>query len=487
MNSQISNKKEHKIYKLLVFSLFLLLNPNFHIIDFLPDFIAYFIIARLLEKAADSAAYFEEARSSFLKLAYVTLAKIPAMILISYIRTKNTHDNDVYALFALVFAILELIYLISAIKNIFDAVFHLGERADAPSLISPYKLTKRRSFTPEALRSFCFFFAICKCVFYVLPQLFILTTTNDYGITMAPTAKYYPYMIIATQVLGFILGIIWFVRTKRFVFAVYSEGKFDAALEFMQTDSGRERFLGRVKLRKLKYSLTALAFASFFSLELIFTNLRQINLLPHFLYGIILLYAMHKSFEFSKKSLPVYISGSAYIVISAICYVFSFRFLNTYGYIDLISEPEAMRYYSPVLLFTLLEAICLLVFLTCSAVSYSGFIHRNTGLIDMESEKYSRADKEYHKGLVTRVYVMFGLGLLAGISKCVNVFLNREISILFSDITDVTKPTFATSPLPWFGLVVFVTAAIYIGYSLYLTSNLKEEIEMKYADAPEDF
>ena len=87
-------------YGWLIFALIMLFNPNLQLIDILPDFIGFFILAKFIERAADAAPYFEEARAAFVKLGYISLAKIPALFVIVLVRSKNTLDNDIIALFA---------------------------------------------------------------------------------------------------------------------------------------------------------------------------------------------------------------------------------------------------------------------------------------------------------------------------------------------------------------------------------------------------
>ena len=129
------NKK--KFYSLLIFSLVFLLNPNINVIDVMPDFISWFILARLFERAADSAPYFEEARAGFIKLGYINLAKIIGLLIIFFVKSRDTSDNNIFALVSLSFAAVELLYLFPTVKNIFLALFHLGERTEASALISP--------------------------------------------------------------------------------------------------------------------------------------------------------------------------------------------------------------------------------------------------------------------------------------------------------------------------------------------------------------
>ena len=75
-------KKKRNYYLRIGAALVLLCNPNIHVIDILPDFIAYFIIFSLLSEAADLAPHFAQARDSAKKLALIGLFKIPAAFLL---------------------------------------------------------------------------------------------------------------------------------------------------------------------------------------------------------------------------------------------------------------------------------------------------------------------------------------------------------------------------------------------------------------------
>jgi hypothetical protein len=363
---------------------------------------------------------------------------------------------------------------------LFEALFHLGERTEAEALIKPFKISKKRSLAPEKLRTLSFIFVISKALLFTLPEFLILTSTTDYGTRVMRFAKFYPYAVVLAQLIGLCIGIIWLSYAHKYLIAVVKEGKFDTALDFMQTEGGRERYEARAKIRRLKSSLTALAIASFFSIELVFSNFEDINLLPHFIYGAVLLYAMKKIFENSKTSKHVYGLGILFIVSSAVFYVFSFRFLDSYNYSDLLYLDEAVSAYVPLLVFSVIEAITLIAFLVSCAISLKSFVKMNTGLISPNTERYSEHEKEYHRSIMRRIYVMFSLAGLNGVLKCINVFINRDVQIIMTRPNEILTSSYAASALPWFSTAVFVSSAIYIGYTLYFISNLKDEIDMKH-------
>ena len=61
----VKGRAPAKARALSVLCLVFLLVPNFNIIDVLPDFVAYLILARFFGRYADYAPYFAEARESF--------------------------------------------------------------------------------------------------------------------------------------------------------------------------------------------------------------------------------------------------------------------------------------------------------------------------------------------------------------------------------------------------------------------------------------
>ena len=473
----MDQKSRKRFYGLLILSLVLLFNPNINIFDPLPDFIAWFILAKLFEKAADAAAYFEEARVSFLKLAWINIAKFPAFLFILMVRGENVHDNDVYALISLTFAIVEAILVIQAIKNIFAALTHLGDRTSAESLIKPFALNKHgfRTMPVDALKGYTYFFAICKSALYALPDMFLLTRVNEKG-QILTASRYYPLALILAQILGLILGIVWLKRILKYAKSVYKEGLFDEALEFMASEDTQVKLETKKNIRVISFALTLMAVASIFMLDISLDSFNMINILPCFIFGIFLIISLCTMRKYISKNIALYISGFLFVAISALAYVFSLTFHSSYEYLDLIKNSEARNAYLYVQIFGVAEFIAITAFLLIFIKTLKEFILNNTG-VNPQSDRYLKMEKDYHKSLFTRAYIFIGLGILSALAKCVNIFLNSDVQYVFTNINEVM---IAASPIPWFNLVVTATAIFFIAYSLYFTSYLKEEVKMKF-------
>ena len=213
-----SLKEKKKSAFPIFLALFLLFNPNISVIDYLPDFIAYLILAKVFLKASDRAPFFKEARDAFIKLAWCNLLKIPALFLITWSRTGNSYGNDTIAIASFVFAVFELFLMITAINNIFDALFRLGERSNCASLISNFKTSNKKSMSPDALKTLTYAFAIIKCACYGLPDMLLLTTMREtaHGTQIITIDTKYPIVLIISQIIGFTIGVIWFKRIKKY-------------------------------------------------------------------------------------------------------------------------------------------------------------------------------------------------------------------------------------------------------------------------------
>lgn len=478
---QIKKEGAIKPWQLMLCLVFLF-NPNVNVIDILPDFVAYFALARILERAADSAPYFEETRKACVKLAWLSLAKLPAFLLIVFIRSHNTLDNDVYAMMSTIFAVLEITLLIILIKNLFSALFYLGERGGAVSLIAPFPARRAgRTVRPEALRSYTVAFAVCKCVLYALPDYFLLSRTTDSGVLVtAPLSRYYPVAIIVSFAAVLVLGAVWLALCKKYIAAVLGEGKFAAALGALARAGSEKEYELKRKRRSIRFALRLLAVATVFSFPLALTETNEINVFPEFIYGALLLLALFKLGEHTSSSAkPVLFSGGAFVLSSLLRFAFSVRFHASYTYYDMLTSKAATSAYLPVMILSVPELLAFFVFLFFALRTLHAFIAENTGL-SPTSENYNRTERDYHASLKMRANVLTGLAALAALLKCVNVFLNSNVELIYSAGDSYTGVT-TSSPLPWFGAAIVAAVVAYVGVAIYFSSVIKEECEMKYS------
>lgn len=463
----------------LLFALVMLFNPNIQLIDFLPDFIGFFILAKYFEKASDCAPYFEEARSAFMKLGFISLAKIPALVIMVVVRSGNIQDNDIIALMTLIFAVFELIYLIPAIKSIFDALTYLGERSEVKSLIS-----NGTFISTDSLRSFTFAFAIMKCLLYTLPEFLKLTRSVEIGSTtsMLTGSRYYPWAVVASLILGFIFGGVWLNRALRYVRMVKKEGKFFTELENFATENSYSEFERKIDFRRRNRIFLGFIMAAISSIDLTFSNLDDINLLPSFIFGIIFtfsLFCLSKMLN-SNGALPksIIAVGLLLNIFSVLRYIFEVRFLTDYGYVELLDEKNkaAMKLYKNIEIFASLETVFHIALIILFFLVMKQYTRENLGHFNSESNPKIKAD--YYMDIDRKTFILSALGILVGVMSIINVFINGNVQIMFTHSTTITMPTLVVSSLPWFGLVVTLVGIAYVFYAVYYFSFIKDEMEI---------
>ena len=201
--------------------------------------------------------------------------------------------------------------------------------------------------------------------------------------------------------------------------------------------------------------------------------------MPNFIYGILILIGVIVLQKHCQARRALFVFGGAFSLLSLTSYIFLARFLSEYSYADIESLKPAANAYLLVIIFAALEFISLVLFLIFIAKTFRSFVLTNTG-ISPESDRYLKMEKEYHETLIKKSYVMTALGIVAGLVKCINVLLNQSVKLIYTDESDFMMPIISSSPLPWFNLVITLTSIMYIGYTLYFISTVKEEVKMKY-------
>ena len=469
----------------VVFALFLIINPNINIVDVLPDFIGYLILLGVIKKASVTVPYFDEAKVYLTRLLWLSVLRFPAALAMLAIRDANTADSDIIVLLTFVFAVAEVLLMIFAISNLFAGLFYLGQRTDAPALISPYIVCKKKKVSVESLRILAYAFALCKAALNFLPETLRLTKTVSVGSTVYVQymAQIYPLALLLALVLSTIIGIVFIIYAKSYLIAISKDDNnsvgFHSAVEIMynfnKLDTDR-----KLQNERLFRAIRILTVASIFSLEIIFDNFHGINILPHCIFGaFITVGAILAAREIKSRCLTATaVIGSAYCAISIIAFASSVIFLSNYSYQDLLVGDFAKAQYIPVIVSSTLEIIALLSLLTLVSLINHRFVLLNTG-ISRNSEVYNSQDRDFHRSLIARGYILYGLAALSGIAKFIQVLLNFNVKIIFTS-EEMDSAAIITNPLPWWNTVVVALTLAYIIYSFIYYSSLKEEIEYKY-------
>ncbi len=466
---------------LIILALAILVNPVVRVADVLPDFIACLLLIRALGYAADRAPFFEEARNGLLNLGIVSLAKIPAFMIISLARGGNTLDNDTSVLFTFVFSFIEAIILFGIINNIFAGLFYLGERSSLASAIRPFALSEKRErkASPESLRSFAFVFVAIRAALTALPEMLLLTRSTDGGKGAVNPMALYPYSIVLSIIAVLVLGLILAKRGCAYIRAIRDDGSFFRAIDALIDAERADEVEKRIANKRMRAALTTLIIAAFVTVELRVDNLSSVNIVPHFILGLALMLGVYLVGKYTDGNRYAFIGAAAYTALGVASFILEIVFTDKYGFGALVRDGAARDAYIPIIVVAVLELCALSATFLFLARGLVEFSRRHTGL-DPESDRYGRHERQLHEDIKKRIILYGASGILVGTVKLLDVIFRY-----FSDRTYValedTIGTVVSGLVPWFGLVMVIISGVHIGIAMYVLGGLKNEVESKYS------
>ena len=468
-------------YRWVIFGLCLLFIPAVNVLDVFPDFIAYFILAGVLSHGVNKLPYFEEARTAFIKLGFINLCRVIAIVLILRIRAINYDDTDIYAMMTLLFGIVESIYLFPAISNLFDALFYLGQRSDSQAILAPVRLIGRKIST-DTIKNLTYFFAGARAVLALLPELCYMSGTSKTGtaIITHPYAHLYPLVLAICFTLSLIIGIVWLVATAKYSRAIGRENLYYTSIDALVTEDRRPEIENKVKLRRSCSALNIMMLASLFTLEINFDNFGDLNILPHFIFAILLVSGLRHLTSKTKYTTVASLVTIGYTAVSLVGHGLLIAFFEKWeSYTEIKRIPAAAQEYDLIKALSVVEFVFAAALIITVMLALKSFVENNTKIAP-NAEGYGIPDRDFHRSLFRKNIIYTAFGILATASKAVQVFLNggsdyEHVDSALGDITSIQ-----VTALPWFGLAMTVLALLYTGSALYFFGILKDELKMKY-------
>ena len=479
MLNNFSDSKKCFSYGAVAFALFLLCNPAIAFFDIFPDFISYLILMRAVSFLAKRVPFFEEARIGFFKLALLSFARIPALLLSSFIRSSNTQDGDIIVLLSLVFSIIEALLAFSCISNLFAGISHIGLRSGNKWVIG-------ENPTADNLKTLTFFFTAVKCIAPVIPEFSRLTSADSIGTltTYSEGMRYYPIAFVVCQTLGYVIGLVWFSYFVRYLRAVCVQGGlYDTVMEFSSSEK-EAQIEYKSKLEKVKSGLWFIIPAAFLSFDFTLDVFNDVNVLPGFIIGILLLFSIYRLTTVkSRTTVLSLILGAVFTLSSLVCWIFSIRFFSKYTFIDLNLHDEVTRAYSTVKILSFIELATFILFLALFTLVLISFIKTHTGSSPCGTENpfisdggtYTSYDRAYHKSLFIRAWVFFCFSVLSGALRLLLVFVKAEREFSYG--------AFIPAVAPWLGVIQLALSAVWGFFAYMFISTLAEDFTMKYAGA----
>lgn len=464
-------RKIRNVYPLIAVALLFLFNPSANLIDILPDFVAYVLLILAIGSLNETVPYLAECKEALVKLALVTLIKIPAFtVMYSNIAT----GKDIIPLFTLVFVTLELILLFSAVTNGYNALAYLGERTDCRSVRDAFALGKRKSCTPEQLRVLTYIFFGARGILNVVPEIFLLTPEDT--ALRKRLSEAYPAVLVICIFAALVIGIVWLKHVLKYAKAIKLGGDIKEAISSLEHRGTPEEISVNDKLKKLTFSLTLLAVSSVFIFDIAIADFGGYNLLPHFIYGILLFMSLYNLTKCNKLRTELTVGAAGYSLTSLAGFFLTLRFFDSYTYVDLKYSDAAKSAYMPIKALAVLELLFALFMLFAALLVTVDFIKEHTD-VSPSDPSYSKTNEKNHATTVRNTLPVFVISAIVHLMKCLNVFIKQASKILQ---TDANTEGIAASGVPAMDTIIFLACVVYVICCFVKASNLKDEVKFKY-------
>ena len=389
-------------FGLIIAAPFILFNPEYSIIDFIPDFLGYALILIALRKMRDVNAFFERSDSAFVKLFFLTAGKVGALILLFSGLFNESNRATAGLLFSFVFGLFEVILLRTAWKELFEGLGYLADGREE-------KLFRRA----PALSAFTFVFVILKAVFSVLPEFSILSShTYDEG--HFDWSNFIWLFRVSAFIVAGIVGTVWLILTVVFFVRLRREvNTFEKADRLYE-----ENVLSRPSLTvRRQIRAWTVAAATFFIL-LLDVSFDGVNVIPDFLAGVAALIAFIFLRDFSKLRLTGIIASGVFTAVSAVSWIASISFGTRWEFSDVYRLSEAWgafwKYYPLKIAESVAAAVCSLAVLA----AFRGIIRDHCGYVPVESGTQFAHQKlcEIRKSLFVRLNVCAVVSALSAVA-----------------------------------------------------------------------
>lgn len=457
--------KEKRLFPVGFFipAAWILFNPNITLIDILPDAIAYALILCALRHLTSFVPYMREASEGFRRLFYLSIVKLPALVVMLTLATQRV----TITLFSLSFAVLELIFLLPAVKNLFEGLFYLGERFDCPAALR----TDGKGGAGNTVCTVTYIFLIAKAALSTLPDfcfLFEYDPLTGEGFTI--TSIQYLFVVAVAFFLTLIVGILWLSYILPYLRGLAAdEGIKNLKTAHYQSMQTRES-------RRLQLSLPFFLFATatVLSLDIV---IDRVAILPDYLAASALLALAVLFYKQSRGrwDLAALCLSVCHLASTVVHSVLRSHFYTHFIESDIHRIPAANAAYTPVIVTSAISETLFIALFILLGLALHRFYRQNNPDAAPTNEYEHRLYREEHRMLTRQNLLLATLAVLTSVASFLNVLFVQytkrvEMSPGHGD-TSVYIPTTGS-----FWLVPFLLSAILVVSVIWLAGDRTHEL-----------
>lgn len=340
----------------LIFGFVFLCNPDIAVFDILPDFIGYAIIVSSLANLSDMFYQFDDAKAGFKKGMYISILKLLSILVIFGVFDYSNRSTGML-LFAFIFAVLEIIFLLPAYKKLFEGFLYAAQRIDSHSVFrcgyndkghNKYVASCNKKgkapviITTRAYR-LAVIFVIVKNIMAVAPELTSLINNSQY--------RFITLLRGFAALIAFAVGIAFIIRMSRYLKAVKRDDVFICGLKKKYENEVMPKTY-IFTCRKICLAISVAIFA--IALSVNFYH-EEINILPGIIFFSLACWFFSIIKSESKASIGGIILSSLGIAVSGIEWALSIIFYTNHFVGEVNKMPHAYREYYTMSAFSVLH------------------------------------------------------------------------------------------------------------------------------------
>jgi len=466
MNTQTQGKPTFH-FGLMIAGMIFLCNPNINLLDILPDFIGYLLLAFSLAEAAETFPHFEEARSGFIRLAWISLSKVPAAALMLFIWSSDRSQSSIITVFSLCYTVVTLMFALPTFSHFFEGIFYMGQRHDCPAALGvPASFGK---LDAEGFRKLTLGFLILKEVMSTLPE-FALISVKQYDPDPVFTGSnfiastYYPLFVLIGALLVLIGGIIWISMMVTYLRYLKKDGTAERLLcECVEERAGY--FARKRRAVRVSTAIMLVITAVGFSVDLVFDDM---NVLPDVICAILLILAMCLLAGESRRAKGAMIACGVYGAAAGWAYALRCVFINRFEYRDIPLDADARALYDH---YTIASAVSLVTFLiTLAAVCLVlSDVQCRFEKKDGEEVSYASLPRERKR----RVLFFALLGAVSEVASFFSVIVNSHTH----SVAVEGQSTFLSLPnWEWYWMIPLLFSLSWLVYSCLVADKLRDRV-----------
>ncbi len=390
MDKNDGSSRRYMGFGLIAAAPFFLFNPDYAVVDFLPDIFGYIFIVLSLRKMRDISSKLSAAYTGFFRLAVVSGFKLLASAML-FALFNEAERPTMRLVMAFCFAVVELILLLPAWKQLYEGLSFLAQTGGGTESVS------RR--TAGAFR-FTYVFFVIKALLSVIPEAAVLSS-QKYDDAAYDWSVFTGLFRGIAMFIVLIFGIAWLLVISVRLRGIMKDSTFfDGCRAAYERDVlTKPNLFVRRRIKGILYMfcVSVLLAADFY--------LDSVNYLPDFLCGAMFLVTFLFAKNYSKKWKYGAAVSAALIPASLAGWIGSNAFHAEYTDIIVQRDPDAWRAFWSFYPLDMLSAALFAAATVFAAMCLKDIIDGHCGYIpETLSEEYRKAKladirKELYKSL----------------------------------------------------------------------------------------